>query len=78
MMCRSIEIDDPRNERRALTVSLVVTNPAVEPHGYGEHFDPGSGVEFEITAIRNASGTAARLSNRALDAVEASLRQRVF
>lgn len=57
----TVEIDDPRNERRALSIDILVITPAVLPHGYGRDFDPGSDIEFEVTSVRNASGSLARL-----------------
>ncbi|KQO88859.1 hypothetical protein ASF36_23825 [Methylobacterium sp. Leaf90] len=46
-------VTDPRDpeEIADLCAFFDVTSFGLEPHGYGEHFDPGAGPEFEIVAV---------------------------
>lgn len=46
-------VTDPRDPDGIadLCAFFDVTSFGCEPHGYGEHFDPGAGADFEIVAV---------------------------
>ena len=46
-------VTDPRDPEGIadLCAFFDVTSFGLEPHGYGEHFDPGAGPDFEIVAV---------------------------
>ena len=51
---------DPRDAEgeALLLVSFDISRFATAPHGYGEHFDPGSGDEFDIVAVVDGNSQA--------------------
>jgi hypothetical protein len=67
---------DPRDpEAECLLVRFDVSSFGYAPHGYGEHFDPGSGPEFDILLAAEESGAdvLAALTPEQVESLEACI-----
>lgn len=67
---------DPRDpEAESLLVRFDVSSFGHAPHGYGEHFDPGSGPEFDLLLAADESGAdvLAALTSEQVEALEADI-----
>lgn len=73
----STYVSDPRDEAGdfCLSVHFDVTSYGHAPHGYGEHFDPGSDPEFEIIAVFDdvSAPVLDDLTDDALEAIEGQI-----
>ncbi|MBY0250168.1 MAG: hypothetical protein K2X54_02090 [Methylobacterium organophilum] len=68
------QADDPTtDDEHYLGVYFTIENPGQEPHGYGEHFDPGCGPEITIVSVQDDIGRHIGLTHAQLDAVEADI-----
>lgn len=71
-------VPDPRqpDADECLCASFTVSHFGEHPHGYAEHFDPGSGPEFELTSVVTEGHELVELTDEQNEAVEAAIVER--
>lgn len=66
-------VRDPRDAGRCVGAYFTISAYGTEPHGYGEHFDPGSGPEFDLVAFIDDDERHIDLADADAERVEAAI-----